>query len=218
MIAPYSASSLVNLFKLENKSQFRLLKDLNSTEMYDFLIHGNKPVTLYSIMLTFRDSNKSFNLDGDLLKTMANYQFSVGHSNPQDRKVILEFAEEMNFDIKNTGRPSTRDKCLIKLLSSSAIMAFGTSTMFLTSDLDEIFNRIKILLRKKQAGNNSDKFNDEIFTIVDNLLEDKCISVKQHKQFLKNCNLLHTKKVSINTHTVGVITHIDVCIHKCNCT
>ena len=36
MIAPYLASSLVNLFKPENKSQFRLTKHLNSTKMNDF--------------------------------------------------------------------------------------------------------------------------------------------------------------------------------------
>ena len=40
MIAPYLASSLVNLFKPENKSQFRLRKDVNSTKMNDFLIQG----------------------------------------------------------------------------------------------------------------------------------------------------------------------------------
>ena len=38
LIAPYLASSLVNLFKPENKSQFRFKKDLNSTRMNDFLI------------------------------------------------------------------------------------------------------------------------------------------------------------------------------------
>ena len=32
MIAPYLASSLVNLFKSEKKSQFRLINDLNSTK------------------------------------------------------------------------------------------------------------------------------------------------------------------------------------------
>ena len=36
MIAPYLASSLVNLLKSENKSQFRIKKDLNSTMMNDF--------------------------------------------------------------------------------------------------------------------------------------------------------------------------------------
>ena len=130
MIAPYSAPSLVNLFKPEKKSQFRLMKDFNSTKKIDFLIHGNIPVTLYSNMLTFRDSNKSFKLDGDLLETMTNYKFNVDHYNSQDRKRIREFADEMNFDIKNTGRPSTRDKSLIKLLNSSAIMASGISTLF----------------------------------------------------------------------------------------
>ena len=36
LISPYLTSSLVNLFKPENKSQFRLRKDTNSTEMNDF--------------------------------------------------------------------------------------------------------------------------------------------------------------------------------------
>ena len=39
LIAPYLASSLVNVCKPENKSQFRLKKDLNSTKMNDFLIN-----------------------------------------------------------------------------------------------------------------------------------------------------------------------------------
>ena len=63
MIAPYLASSLVNLFKPENKSQFRLRKDVNSTKINDFLIQGKIPVSLHSNMITFRGSNKSFKLD-----------------------------------------------------------------------------------------------------------------------------------------------------------
>ena len=39
LIAPYSASTLVNLNKPENKSQFRLKKDLISNKMNDFLIN-----------------------------------------------------------------------------------------------------------------------------------------------------------------------------------
>ena len=46
MIAPFLASSLANLFKPENKSQFRLIKDLNSTKMDDFLKNGGIPVVL----------------------------------------------------------------------------------------------------------------------------------------------------------------------------
>ena len=55
MIAPYLALSLVNIFKPENKSQFRLKKDLNSTKMNDFLINDGIPVTLFSNMITFKD-------------------------------------------------------------------------------------------------------------------------------------------------------------------
>ena len=89
MISPYLASSLVDLLKPWNKIQFNLTKDHNSIRMNDFLMNGNIPVTLYSNMLTFGDSNESFKLDGDLLKTMTKYKFNVGHSNPQEQKIIL---------------------------------------------------------------------------------------------------------------------------------
>ena len=54
LIAPFLASSLVNVFEPENKSQFRLRKDPNSTKMNDFLIHGNIPFTLFSNMITLK--------------------------------------------------------------------------------------------------------------------------------------------------------------------
>ena len=191
LIAPYLASSLVNVFKPENKSQFRLKKDLNSTEMNDFLINEGIPVTLVSNMLIFRDSNKSFKLDGDLLETMTNYEFNVDHSNQQDRKLIYEFAKEMNFNIRQKGKKSDRDKFIVKLLRSPAIMASGVSkTIFLSSDPNELCDRLKLLLQEKHAGNNSDIINEEIFAIIDKLLEYKCISKKQHKQILIKCNLL----------------------------
>ena len=191
MITSFLASSLVNLFKHENKSQFRLKKDLNSTKMNDFLINKGIPVTLVSNLLIFRDSNKSFKLEGDLLETITNYDFNVDHSNQQDRKLIYEFAKEMNFNIKEKGNKSERDKSIIRLLKSPAIMASGVSkTIFLSSDANELCDRLKLLLQEKHAGNNSDIINNEIVAIVDKLLEYKCISKKQHKQILYNCNLL----------------------------
>ena len=100
MIAPYLASSLVNPLKPENIRQFTLRKDLNSTKMNDFLINGGVPVTLYSNMLTFRDSNKYFKLNGDLFETIINYGFNLDHSSPQVRKLIYEFGKEMKFNTK----------------------------------------------------------------------------------------------------------------------
>ena len=192
MITSFLASSLVNLFKPENKSQFRLKKDLNSTKMNDFSINKGIPVTLVSNLLIFRDSNKSFKLEGDLLETITNYDFNVDHSNQQDRKLIYEFAKEMNFNIKEKGNKSDRDKSIIRLLKSPAIMASGVSkTLFLSSDANELCDRLKLLLQEKHAGNNSDIINDEIVTIVHKLLQYKCISKKQHKQILIKCNLIN---------------------------
>ena len=73
------------------------------------------------------------------------------------------------------------------MLSASGV----SKTIFLFSDPDELCNRLKLILQQKQAGNNSDIINDEIVAIVDNLLEYKCISKKQLKQFLIKCYLLH---------------------------
>ena len=192
MIASYLVSSLVEVFKKDNKSQFRLRKDPISTKLNDFLIHGNIPVTIFSNMIVFRDSNKSFRLEGDLLKVIRNYKFNVDHSNPQDKKLIYKFAKEMNYDTKSTGRPSVRHNSMIRLLDQPAIMASAISkTLILSSDPNELCDRLKLLLQEKDAGNNSDIINDEIFAIVDKLLEYKCISKKQHKQILIKCNLLN---------------------------
>ena len=191
MIAPYLATSLVNLFKPENKSQFRLRKDLNSTKMSDFLIHGSIPVTLFSNMITFRDSNKTCRLEGDLLKTITDYKFNADHSSPQDKKLIYEFAKDMNYHTKSTGRPSTRHTSLIKILESPAIMASGVSkTIILSSDPNELCDRLRLLLQEKQAGNNSNFIDEEIVAIIDKLIKYKCISKKQHKQILIKCDLL----------------------------
>ena len=52
MTAPSLASSLVNLFKAENKSQFKVIKDHNSILMNHFLKNASVPVTLNGNMLT----------------------------------------------------------------------------------------------------------------------------------------------------------------------
>ena len=190
LIAPYLTSSLVEVFQFDNKSQFRLRKDPNSTKINDFLIHGNIPVTIFSNMITFRDSNKTFKLEGDLLKVI-NYKFNVDHSNQQDQKIIYEFAKEMNYETKSTGRPSIRHESMIRLLDKPVIMASGISkTIFLSSDSNELCDRLKLLLQEKHGGNNSNLIDEEVVAIIDKLLEYKCLSKKQHKQILIECKLL----------------------------
>ena len=159
--------------------------------MKDFLINGGIPVSLYSNMLTFRDSNRSVKLDGSLLETMTNYDFNVNHANPKKRKLKYEFGKEKKIYIKQKGRKSNIDKSMIKLLKSPAIMASGVSkTILLSSDPSELCDRIKLLLQQKQAGNISNIITGKIIAIVDKLLEYNCISKKQHKQILIKGNLL----------------------------
>ena len=107
------------------------------------------------------------------------------------KKLIYEFAKEMNYDSKSIGRPSIRKKSKMKIFGSPAIMASGiTKTIFLSSDPDELCERLKILLQEKHAGNNFDIIHQEIVAIVDKLLEYKCILKKQHKHILIKCNPL----------------------------
>ena len=189
--------------------------------MNDFLINTNVPVILCSNMLYFRDNNRSVKLDGDLLKTMTNYKFNIDHSNPQDRKLIYEFGEEMKFDIKQKGRPSIRDKSMKKLLDSPAIMASGISnTIVLPPDPYELCDRFKLLQQEKQAGNNFIIIDEEIVVILDKLLEYKWKSKKQHKQILIKRNLSHTKKIKYTySYTrMNIITHKKAWLHKYNCT
>ena len=146
-ITPYLTSSIVTLFKPENTSQFKLIKDPKSIRINDFLINKSIPVTLYNNLLNYRVSKKPFKSDGDLLKTMANYKFDVTHSNPQDQKLIYEFQKEMKIGIKLRGRKSNRDKSLKTMPKSPAIVASGVSTTILPEKINELCDRIKLYLQ-----------------------------------------------------------------------
>ena len=92
---------------------------------------------------------------------------------------------------KSTGRPSVRYNFMVHILESPAIMASGISrTIILSSDPNELCDRLKLLLEEKHASNNFNIINEKIVAIIDKLLDYKCISKKQHKQILIKCNLL----------------------------
>ena len=121
-------------------------------------------------MLTFRDTGKKFELKGDLSKMITNKNYNVDLASLQDKQ-LYDFAKEMKFDLKAQDNISTRDKPLINLLKSPAIMASGIpKTRFLSSDPDELFDRLKLFLQEKYGGINSDIINEEIVAIVDGLL------------------------------------------------
>ena len=193
ILATYLMSPLSRITNPENASQFKLVKDPSSNRVNDLKINRTIPITLYGNMLTFRDTNSQFELKGDLLEMITNSKFNVDLASLSDKKLMYDFAKEMHFDTKALGNKSTRDRKLIKLLNSPGLLVSASrvsKTIFLSSDPDGLCDRLKLLLQEKHAGNNSDIINQEIVAIVDKLLEDKCISKKQHKQILFKCNLL----------------------------
>ena len=124
---------------------------------------------------------------------ITNKNYNVDLANLSDKKLMYNYAKEMNFDLKAIGKKSTTDRTLIKLLKSSGLMvsASGVSkTIILSSDPNKFCDRLKLLLQEKQAENNSNIIILYFFAIVDKLLEYKCISKKQHKQISIKCNLL----------------------------
>ena len=79
------------------------------------------------------------------------------------------------------------------MLKSPGLMVSASNvskTIILSSDPNELCNRLKVLVQKIHAGNNYNIIDENIVAIVDNLLKCKCILKKQHKQSLFNCNLL----------------------------
>ena len=194
ILASYLMSPLSKITNPENTSQFKLVKDSSSNRVNDLKIHNSIPITLYGNMLTFRDTNKQFELKGDLLEMITNSKYNVDLASLADKKLMYGFAKEMHFDKKAIGKKSTRDKTLTNLLKSPGLMvsASGVSkTIVLSSDPDELCDRLKLLLQERHAGNNSDVINDEIIAIIDKLLEYRCITKKQHKQILVKCNLIN---------------------------
>ena len=49
-------------------------------------------------------------------------KYKVNLASLADKKLMYDFAKEMNFDLKAVSKKSTRDKTLLKLLESPAII------------------------------------------------------------------------------------------------
>ena len=192
ILASYLMSPLSIITNPENTTHFKLVKDSNSNRVNELKINNSIPITLYNNMLTFCDTGKEFELKGDLLKMITNKNYNVNLASLADKKLMYDFVKEKHFDLKAQGNKSTRDRTPIILLKSPGIMASGVlKTIFLSSDPNELCDRLKLLLQEKHAGNNSNTINEEIVAIVDKLVEYKCISKKQHKQILIKQVYLH---------------------------
>ena len=94
ILATYLMSPLSKITNPENISQFKLVKDSRSNRVNNLKIHNSIPITLYGNMLTFRDTNKQFELKGDLLEMITNSKYNVDLANLQDKKLMYDFAKK----------------------------------------------------------------------------------------------------------------------------
>ena len=118
---------------------------------------------------------------------VTNKNYNVDFAKLSDKNSIFDFPKELSFDDKASSIKNTRDKSLIRLLISAAIMDFWDFTNFLPENSRSLCDTLKILVQEKQAGNNSDTIDGENVAISDKLLEYICISTKRHKNLLPKC-------------------------------
>ena len=72
ILASYLLSPLSKITNPEHTSQFKLVKDPQSKSVNDLWKNKTMPVTLDDNLLTFRDTDKKFELKGELLKKITN--------------------------------------------------------------------------------------------------------------------------------------------------
>ena len=97
IIASYLLSPSSKITNPEHISQFKLVKHPSSNRVNDLLLNKTITVTLYN-SLTFRDTDKKFELQGDLLKMITNKNYR-DLPKLSDKK-MYDSLKEMIFDKK----------------------------------------------------------------------------------------------------------------------
>ena len=81
IIASYLLAPLSKIINPEHASQFKVVEDTNLNRVNDLLINKTKAVTLNNNSLTFCDTDKKFELNGELLKMLTNENNNVDLAN-----------------------------------------------------------------------------------------------------------------------------------------
>ena len=114
----------------EQFGQFKLIEDPYLIKVNDLLINKTIPVTLYENFSIFCAADKEFESKGDFLEMIAKKNYNVDLGRLSEKKFLFEFAKERYSDEIALGIKCIRDRTLIRLLKSPAIMASGISSDF----------------------------------------------------------------------------------------
>ena len=96
------------------------------------MIYNTIPVILYDNLLTFCDTGKIFQMEGDLLNMITNKNYNTDHASLSDKKLMYDFAKEKYFVEKALGSKNTRERAFTRLLKSfgKMVSASGVSTFY----------------------------------------------------------------------------------------
>ena len=146
------------------------------------IIERLEKFTIRDHKIVFENSVEIFTVRGEILKTITDCKLNTTDS--PDAKLIIDFMDEMHFHIHSLGK-SLRDRNLIKsYFNKRNILASELRTIFLSENLNELCDRLRLITREKQSGNDTTRFDSFISAIIDNLLEHKCNTPIQHKKML----------------------------------
>ena len=93
ILASYLLTPLSKITNPENTTQFKLVKDSTSNRVIDLKMNNSIQITLHKNLLTFPDTNKQFELKGDLSKMITNKNHNVNLASLSDKKVMYDFAK-----------------------------------------------------------------------------------------------------------------------------
>ena len=118
LLATILMSPLSKITTPQNTCQFKLIEDPNSNRVNDLLIHkAIRAVTPYNKLLTLRDADKMFELQGDLLKMITNKNYNLDHANLSDKKVMYELCERLKILLQEKQAGNTSDMINQKIVA-----------------------------------------------------------------------------------------------------
>ena len=151
-----------------------MLDDPDRDNWNDYNMTGEK-VSLYDDKLPSRDTGVVLTLNGDILSMITEYD-----SNKTDSayaKQLINSLDGMHFDIHAKGK-SPREKNFIENCYDKRALRFRLlRSHFFSDNPIELCNRMRLIAKEKEAGNNKTIFDNEMVAITDKLLEYKCITV-----------------------------------------
>ena len=97
-------SPLSNITNPQTNIELKLVKDPNSKNVSDLLLHNTIPITLYDNLLTICDTGEGFEMKGDLLKIITVEIYNDDLAELVDKKIMYVFAKAMYFNEKTPGK------------------------------------------------------------------------------------------------------------------